>query len=260
LYGSFGSIDQGGAYDDQLDEQRLAFFEEEASRYYSNILATFSSSVGRAIEKLEALKPRIIAPAHGIVWREHPERIVELYRRHVGYSRGEAEPEITLIWGSMYGMTERAVEAVLEGIRSEGVLVREFRVPQNHVSHILAAAWRSCGIVLAAPTYEYKMFPPMATVLDELGRKKVTGKRAFRFGSYGWSGGAQKELEEIMERLRMKWSFVEPYEFAGAPAEEDLEALRLRARAFAAEVKSNCGNTNGSRQAADLVGAQASGS
>ena len=62
LYGSFGSVEQEGAYDDQLDERQLVFFEEEASRYYSNILATFSSSVGRAIDKLEALEPGIIAP------------------------------------------------------------------------------------------------------------------------------------------------------------------------------------------------------
>jgi anaerobic nitric oxide reductase flavorubredoxin len=170
LYGSFGSVEQGSDYDDRLDEGQLLFFEEEASRYYSNILATFSSSVGRAIDKLEALEPRIIAPAHGIVWRKNPERIVQLYRRLVGYARGKAEPAITLIWGSMYGMTERAVEAAVQGIREEEVPVSTFRVPQDHISHILASAWRSSGIVLAAPTYEYKMFPPMAAALDELGR------------------------------------------------------------------------------------------
>jgi anaerobic nitric oxide reductase flavorubredoxin len=257
LYGSFGRVEQDGAYDDQLDEQRLAFFEEEASRYYSNILAAFSSSVGRAIEKIEALKPLIIAPAHGIVWRENPDRIVQLYRRHVGYALGPAEPQITVIWASMYGMTERALEAVLEGIRSQNVPVHAFRVPQDHISHILSAAWKSSGIILAAPTYEYKMFPPMAATLDELGRKKVVRKKAFRFGSYGWSGGAQKELEEITERLRMKWDFVEPYEFAGAPKERDLEELHERAKEFAAEVKRLCaGGTAGTvTTAAELVGA-----
>jgi anaerobic nitric oxide reductase flavorubredoxin len=240
LYGSFGSVEQEAGYDDQLDERQLAFYEEEASRYYTNILATFSSSVGRAIDKLEALEPRIVAPAHGIVWRHNPDRIVQLYRRHVGYASGPAEPEITVIWGSMYGMTERALTAVLEGIRCENVPVHSFRVPQDHISHILSAAWKSSGIVLAAPTYEYKLFPPMAAALDELGRKKVVGKKAFRFGSYGWSGGAQKELEEIVERLRMKWEFVQPYEFAGAPVERDLEELRERGRGFAAEVKAVC--------------------
>jgi anaerobic nitric oxide reductase flavorubredoxin len=259
LYGSFGSVEQEGAYDDQLDEQGLAFFEEEASRYYSNILATFSSSVGRAIDKLEALKPRIIAPAHGLVWRKNPERIVRLYRSHVGYAQGKAEPEITVIWGSMYGMTERSVEAVVQGIREERVPVHVFRVPQDHISHILASAWRSSGIVLAAPTYEYKLFPPMAAALDELGRKKVVRRKAFRFGSYGWSGGAQKELEEITGRLRMNWDFAEPYEFAGAPTERDLAELRERGRSFAAEVKRFCveGAAGAGSRAAEPVGSAA---
>jgi flavorubredoxin len=239
LYGSFGSVGRE-AYDDQLGEEQLAFYEGEALRYYTNILATFSTSVGRAIDKLETLEPKIIAPAHGIVWRENPDRIVQLYRRYVGYARGPAQPEITVIWGSMYGMTERALEAILEGIRSEKVPIHSFRVPQDHISNILAAAWASSGIVLAAPTYEYKLFPPMAAALDELGRKKVNGKKAFRIGSYGWSGGAQKELEEIVERYRLKWDFIEPYEFAGSPTEKDLEVLRERGQEFAAAVKGMC--------------------
>jgi anaerobic nitric oxide reductase flavorubredoxin len=181
-----------------------------------------------------------------------------LYRRLVGDARGKAEPAITLIWGSMYGMTERAVEAAVQGIREEEVPVSTFRVPQDHISHILASAWRSSGIVLAAPTYEYKMFPPMAAALDELGRKKVVRRKAFRFGSYGWSGGAQKELEEITGRLRMDWDFSEPHEFAGAPTEEDLEALRERGRSFAAQIKS-LGLETGSGQDG-LVGAPAAAS
>jgi len=45
---------------------------------------------------------------------------------------------------------------------------------------------------------------------------------AFRFGSYGWSGGAEKELHEIFERNNMKWDLIESVEFEGAPRNEDL--------------------------------------
>ncbi|MFW6208987.1 MAG: hypothetical protein ACOC7X_09800 [Spirochaetota bacterium] len=38
------------------------------------------------------------------------------------------------------------------------------------------------------PNYEYKMFPAMCAVLDEIGQKKAQNRKAFRFGSYGWSG------------------------------------------------------------------------
>ena len=82
--------------------------------------------------------------------------------------------------------------------------------------------FKSAGVIIAAPTYEYKLFPPVAAAIDELGRKRVTGKAAFRFGSYGWSGGAEKELKEIIERNNMKWDFVESVEFEGSPKEDDL--------------------------------------
>jgi len=66
-------------------------------------------------------------------------------------------------------------------------------------------------VIIGAPTYEYKLFPPVASALNELGRKRITGKTAFRFGSYGWSGGAEKELAEIIERNNMKWNLSNPW-------------------------------------------------
>jgi flavorubredoxin len=64
--------------------------------------------------------------------------------------------------------------------------------------------------------------------LEELGKKKAQGRKAFRFGSFGWSGGAQKELDEINERLKLNWSFIEPHEFKGRACEADLEIIRKR--------------------------------
>jgi anaerobic nitric oxide reductase flavorubredoxin len=70
----------------------------------------------------------------------------------------------------------------------------------------------------------------------------VMNKKAFRFGSFGWSGGAQRELEAIMERLRMRWEFLDPVEVKGAPGREDLALLRRRGRELAAAVKSLTGS------------------
>ena len=70
----------------------------------------------------------------------------------------------------------------------------------------------------------------MAAALEELGKKKAVGRKAFRFGSYGWSGGAQKELDEIMDKYKMNWEFIEPVEFKGSPREEDLSLIGLRVK------------------------------
>lgn len=235
-FGSFGSIGDA-PYDDQLTDEQIDFYEKEAVRYYANIVAAFSLPTKKAIEKCGPLPIKIIAPGHGIVWRKNPQKIVDDYSRYVAYQKGPAKEEVTLIWGSMYGMTEKAVRPAIEALEAEGISVHAHRVPETAWGDIIASAWTSTGIVLAMPTYEYKMFPPMAAVLEELGKKKIQGRRCFRFGSYGWSGGAEKELKEIHDRQKMKWEFLESVEFKGSPKSEDIELIRSRCKELAAHIK-----------------------
>lgn len=235
-FGTFGAMDDA-PYDDQLDEARLQFYEKEGLRYYANIVAKFSVPVCKALEKVAGLDVRIIAPGHGPVWRKDPQRIIRLYERFAAYAKGPAKPQVTVLWGSMYGNTEQVLAPLLEGIAAGGAEAVVHQVPQSHISDILASAWESTGVALAMPTYEYQMFPPMAEVLDELGRKGIKSKLAFRTGSYGWSGGAQKELDEILARNRMNWCFLEPVEFRGAPREADLQLIRQRGEELAQQVR-----------------------
>ncbi|MCG8451842.1 MAG: FprA family A-type flavoprotein [Spirochaetales bacterium] len=235
-FGSFGSIGEA-AYDDQLSEEQIAFFENEAIRYYANIVAAFSLPVQKAIAKCAPLPIKIIAPGHGIVWRKNPQKIIDDYIRYASYQKGPCENEVTVIWGSMYGNTEQTINTVVRELEQNGIKVHAHRVPEDSWGDVLASIWSSTGVVLAMPTYEYKMFPPMAAVLDELGRKKVLNRQAFRIGSFGWSGGAQKELDEIMQRHRMNWSFLESVEFQGKPTEEHLTLIKERCAQLAQNIK-----------------------
>jgi anaerobic nitric oxide reductase flavorubredoxin len=235
-FGSFGAITEK-MYDDQLDENDFAFYENEAERYYSNIVGPFSIFVQRAIDKLKDIEVKIIAPGHGIVWRQDPGRILNDYIRYASYSKGPAKTDVTVLWASMYGMSARGVDPVVEGLKSEGVNVHVHKIPETDWSFAIASVWQSSGVVICTPTYEYKMFPPMAALLEEIGRKKALNRKAFRFGSFGWSGGAQKELDEIVEKNRLKWDFLEPVEFRGAPTDEHLDLIRQRGKELAVKVK-----------------------
>ena len=42
-----------------------------------------------------------------------------------------------------------------------------------------ASIWISTGVILAVPTYEYKMFPPAAAVLEESERKGAKPQKHF---------------------------------------------------------------------------------
>lgn len=235
-FGSFGKVTDSN-YDDLLSQEEIEFYEREAVRYYSNIVAAFSIPVKKAIEKCSGLPIKIIAPGHGIVWRKNPNKIVQDYSRYASYQKGIAREEITIIWGSMYGMTEKAVRHAANVLEKENIKYHIHQVPETSWGTILASAWTSTGIILAMPTYEYKMFPPVAAAIEELGKKRVFNRKAFRFGSYGWSGGAQKELDEIMNKYCMKWDFLEPVEFNGAPSEEDLNIITDRVKDLINEVR-----------------------
>jgi flavorubredoxin len=201
------------------------FFESEGIRYYSNVMATFTPSLRKAIEKAKELEISIIAPGHGPVYRKNPQKIMDDYYRFSLYADGAGKNEVTILWGSMYGMTAKAVDYAESILRREGVKYNKLEMPLKSDSEMVATVFKSAGIIIAAPTYEYKLFPPVAAAIDEVGRKRITGKTAFRFGSYGWSGGAEKELKEIIERNRMNWDFIESVEFEGAPREEDLKKV-----------------------------------
>ena len=233
-FGAFGALGDR-VFDDEFNGKEHAFFEKEAIRYYANIISSFSVFVERAIQKLSGLDIKCIAPSHGLVWRKNPALIIDSYRKYASWAKGPAEKEIAVIWGSMYGNTKAGVDAVVRGIEQEGVPYTLYRVPDENVSYILAAAYQSSGVVIAMPTYEYACFPPMAYVLDIFRRKHIFGKKALRIGSWGWIGGAKKEYELCLGSL--KWDSLDSYEWAGYPAEADFAELEERGRELARRVK-----------------------
>ncbi|MGD1993242.1 MAG: FprA family A-type flavoprotein [Anaerolineae bacterium] len=227
-FGGYGAL-HGALFDDECKE--LDFYEEEALRYYANIVASFSRPVLRAIDKLADIPVEVIAPSHGLVWRSNPGRIIELYQKWAGYAQGEAEPGITLLYGSMYGNSEQMMNAVAQGISNAGVPVEIFDVGRTHVSYILPQLWVRRGVIVGAPTYEGGLFPPMAHVLDVASRKRIQNRKAAYFGSYGWSGGAYREFESLAQSL--KWEAVDKFTFPGGPTLDDLRQGKRFGRAFA---------------------------
>jgi flavorubredoxin len=231
-FGSYGAL-RGAIFDDECIDSK--FYEQEALRYYVNIVALFSGPVLKAIAKLADVPVSIIAPSHGLIWRENPQLIVDLYKRWAEYATGPTEVGVTLIYGSMYGNTEKMMNAVAQGISREGVPLTIFDAAHTHVSYILPSLWTQRGVMVGAPTYEGSLFPPVAQVLEMAAQKRIRNKKAARFGSYGWSGGAQRHFERIIEPLR--WELVDTLEFIGSPTEEELRQGEESGARFARLVK-----------------------
>lgn len=127
------------------------------------------------------------------------------------------------------------MNAVAQGISDAGVPLEIFDAARTHVSYILSSLWTRRGVVVGAPTYEVSLFPPVKEVLNMAAQKHIKNRKAAYFGSYGWSGGAKRDLQKIVEPL--KWDVVENLEFVGCPAKEDLKKGEELGRRFAELIK-----------------------
>ncbi|MFW9851635.1 MAG: FprA family A-type flavoprotein [Candidatus Thorarchaeota archaeon] len=228
-FGSYKALDIG-IFDDEVNPDD---YYEETIRYFSNIVAKYVKYVKKAMEKLEGLPIKIIAPAHGLIWRKDPGRILKLYE---DISERKANPSIVVIWGSMYGNTKQAVEHVVEGIKEVGVEVTVLDFSRHDLSYLLKESWKNKGIILGFPTYDGGPFLKTSYYLHLMQRKNLRDRIVGFFGSSMWSGRALKQAADVLKEL--DWEIVEPLlEFRGAPTEELLKQAKELGKTIAKKVK-----------------------
>lgn len=181
-FGGFGAL-TGGIFDDEVD---IAYFEDEILRYFSNIVGKYCAMVQKAIEKLKHINISVIAPTHGPVWRSNPGWIVDRYDR---WSRHQAEAGVVIAYASMYGNTEKMMEAVASGLAEQDVSrIRIHDVSRTHISFLIRDAWRFKALILGSPTYDTKLFPTMDNFVKMLSHKQLKNRI---LGLLGPTAGAE---------------------------------------------------------------------
>ncbi|MFB6217489.1 MAG: FprA family A-type flavoprotein, partial [Candidatus Aenigmatarchaeota archaeon] len=76
-FGTFGSLSDK-LFDDEVE---LEHFKNEGRRYFSNVIGTYTSATKAAIGKVKELDIDVLSPSHGPVWRDDPQKIIDLYDR-----------------------------------------------------------------------------------------------------------------------------------------------------------------------------------
>ncbi|MHA2294417.1 MAG: FprA family A-type flavoprotein [Candidatus Hodarchaeales archaeon] len=231
-FGGYGAM-KGAVFDDTVKD--LDFYKKEALRYYSNIVTKYYRMVLRGINKLKDLPVSVIAPSHGLIWRKNPSDIVELYKKWASYSEGTTEPGITMIYGSMYGNTEKMMNAVARGVAKEGVPINVFNAVRTHPGFVLPSLLANRGVLVGCPTYEGQIFFPVQYILQIAKRKNIGKKVTGLFGSYGWKGGAIHHLVNLANDLR--WEVTDTFDFSGGPTKDDLLKGEKFGRDFASRIK-----------------------
>lgn len=186
VFGSFKATD-GVIFD---DENSVESFVDEIYRYFACIIGKVRLPAAKALKKLGGLEIKTICPSHGLVWRENPGYILDLYTR---MANAETENGVVIAYGSMYGNTKHSAELLAEYLGNAGVeTVKLYDVAVTDLSYILSDIWRYKGLLLGAPAYYGQLFPKMATVLYKLAGNKLQNHALGIFTGYSWSGGAEK--------------------------------------------------------------------
>lgn len=185
-------------YADLVDPHDL---EQEALKYYANILTPFSPMVGKKIQELLALNLPIdmICPSHGVVWRKDPMRIVKLYQ---AWAASYQENQITVLYDTMWNATRHMAEALVAGIyeTAPDTCVKVYNVSRRDHSDIITEVFRSKAVLAGSATYNRGLLSDMAGVLEEIRGMGFKNKKAAAFGSYGWSGEAVKTISERLQQ------------------------------------------------------------
>lgn len=224
MFGSFGITNK--IYSDELKEEELKDYFKEMKRYYSNIMATFSPMVIKGTNKIKEYNPKLVAPGHGVLWREDVDTVLDKYIELAEFQSKPKNNSVCIVFGTMYGMSEKALEFTKNVLKENNVDYKVIYTNTEPIGTALKKSYEAKGVIILAPTYEYKLFPPAAYVLDEMSRKKYLNRKAIYLGSYGWSGGAFREVNEINERTKMKWEILGNYEYNGSPDNDDFLKIK----------------------------------
>ena len=191
VFGAFGA--QGGSLFD--DEVKLKNYEADLLRYYSNIIAQYSSMVQKALQKTKNIPLQLIAPTHGILFKSNPQHIIDLYEK---WSSQKCKEEIVVAYASMYGNTREMAQVAARAAcveSSKPVIVHD--LSSSHPSYVLSDTWIRKGLLLASCSYNSGIFPAMREVLAHLKEKKYKDRKLALISNYSWSGGAKEAFESF---------------------------------------------------------------
>ena len=231
-FGGYGSLD-GGIFDSDYNMDEM--FLPEMRRYYSNIVAKYNQMVTRAITKLAGVPVKMIAPSHGVVWKENPAKVISLYS---DWAASKAEEGVVIAYASMYGNTAGLADQIGAKLAECGIRnIRTYDVSRTNVSYILSDIMRYKGFILGTCAYNTFMHPMMEHLCNELRIMGPKGKVMGIFGTSGWNGAGAKALAKFAEEAKL--NVVSPtVEAFGAPTAEKVNpSLEEFAKEFVQALK-----------------------
>ena len=197
-FGTFGALN-GNIFSDELefDKEWLA----DTRRYYANIVGKYGMQTQALLKKAAGLDIQLICSLHGPIWRENLSYIIEKYDK---WSKYEPEDkEVVIIYGSVYGHTEQAVDALAGKLAEKGIRhIAVYDVSKTHVSELIAEIFRASHIVIACATYNGGIYPPMENLLNDMKALSVQKRTVALMDNGTWAPTAGKQIVKKLEEMK----------------------------------------------------------
>lgn len=198
-FGTFGNVDENVIDDEETFEE----YRDEMIRYYSNIVGKYGAPVQAALKKLEGLRIDRICSTHGPVWEVNVDQVVALYDQ---LSRYEVGRGVCIVYGSMYGNTAAAADALAEELEKRGVPYAIHDLAGNNeeslgLSGALRDVFKYDTVAVGSPTYNGGIYPPAESFMKALAARGIKGRRFYAFGSYTWAAASVRLLNGLAKDM-----------------------------------------------------------
>ena len=213
----FGShLAVGEFYADEYGNDKTL---DMAKLYFAEIMMPFRKPGLAAIEKVKKLGPRIIAPSHGMIWRD-PKIIIDAYSAWDGE---RMEKKVLIVYVSMWGSSEKMVLTLRDALVKKGVNVQIFDLPNTEIGHVAKELVDTPVVVIGAPTVLGGVHPVAAYAAMLVKALRAPTKYGAVLTSHGWSGGAVKQLQEILSGTKIE--ILGAVDVKGPPKQADLDKV-----------------------------------
>lgn len=197
-FGTFGALN-GHIFADEVNFDRD--WLDDARRYYANIVGKYGGPVQAVLKKAASLQISMIAPLHGPVWRQDLEYILHKYDL---WSRCQPETQgVVICYGSMYGNTANAANALACRLGEAGVKdLAVYDLSTTHLSTIMGEIWRASTLVIASPTYNGGLYPPVEALLNDMKALAVQNRRVALIENGSWAPASGRMMRSALEGLK----------------------------------------------------------
>lgn len=219
------TCDSFGAHyaDDRMFDDLVNNYDSSFNYYFDVILKPFSKFMLSAIEKIRPLHIEVICPGHGPILRSNWKRYVDMSEQLAKEALEKpAKKTVFIPYVSAYHKSGFIAEAIARGVEKSGKIeALTLDIEHTELGEIDSKIALASALIIGCPTINQNILLPIYRLFAVVNPIRDKGKLAGAFGSYGWSGEAQKLISSNLINLKLNYIESNLF-FKFSPSESEL--------------------------------------